>query len=146
MRATAFHSPSIWASSFLLCLCLSYAAVTYVRIENDAKQIYSAFLVGKACVVPLKNCTFPRMKLTAAVLAAQLDRLGLTAWFLQVCVLELFDSYTSNLWSSSQPQTWTNQAVSLKNIQNSHKRFPMLIVSLIEYWRLLVLHRWSQFL
>ncbi|XP_033127427.1 uncharacterized protein LOC117125136 [Anneissia japonica] len=50
-----------------------YAAVAYLRVENQGKKPSVEFVLGKARVTPIKLVTIPRLELMAAVLAATLD-------------------------------------------------------------------------
>lgn len=52
-----------------------YGTVTYLLLENQQGQKHSAFIMGKSRVAPLKPVTIPRMELTAAVMAARMDKL-----------------------------------------------------------------------
>jgi len=91
----------------------AYAAVSYLRMETGCGQIYCVFLIGKAQVAPLKVCTIPRMELTAAVLAAQLDQL-----IKRELPLDL-----------SEPVFWSDSTAVLQSLQNSHKRFPVFVAN-----------------
>lgn len=50
-----------------------YGTVSYLRLENDNKEVHVAFIIGKSRVASLKQITIPRMELTAAVLAVRVD-------------------------------------------------------------------------
>lgn len=50
-----------------------YGTVSYLRLENDNKEVHVAFITGKSRVEPLKQMTIPIMELTAAVLAVKVD-------------------------------------------------------------------------
>lgn len=52
-----------------------YGTVSHVRLENNRREVHVAFLLGKARVTPLKPVTIPRLELTAAVLAAWMDKM-----------------------------------------------------------------------
>lgn len=54
---------------------VSYGTVTYLLLRNTNAQLCSAFVMGKARVAPLKPVTIPRLELTAALVAARMDRL-----------------------------------------------------------------------
>lgn len=54
----------------------SYGTVSYLRLENQDKEIHHhAFMLGKARVAPLKQIAIPRLELTAAVLAVKIDNM-----------------------------------------------------------------------
>ncbi|XP_055516238.1 uncharacterized protein LOC129711872, partial [Leucoraja erinacea] len=50
-----------------------YGTVSYLRLEDDNKEVHVAFIMGKARVAPVKQMTIPRMEITAAVLAVRVD-------------------------------------------------------------------------
>lgn len=52
-----------------------YGTVTYLLLHNEHSQVHSTFIMGKSRVAPLKPVTIPRMELTAAVVAARMDKL-----------------------------------------------------------------------
>lgn len=52
-----------------------YGTVTYLLLRNEHSQVHSTFIMGKSRVAPLKPDTIPRMELTAAVVAARMDKL-----------------------------------------------------------------------
>ena len=43
--------------------------VTYLRLINNLRQVHVSFLMGKACVAPLKPMSIPHRELTAAVIS-----------------------------------------------------------------------------
>ena len=52
-----------------------YGTVTYLLLHNYQGLTHTAFIMGKSRVAPLKPVTIPRMELTAAVVAARMDKL-----------------------------------------------------------------------
>ncbi len=52
-----------------------YGMVTYLLLRNEHSRMHSTFIMGKSRVAPLKPVTIPRMELTAAVVAARMDKL-----------------------------------------------------------------------
>lgn len=89
-----------------------YGTVSYLRLQSDEK-IHVTFILGKARVAPLKNVTIPRMELTAAVLAARVDRL-----LKAELQLELENSIF-----------WTDSTIVLKYIRNETKRFHTFVAN-----------------
>ena len=53
----------------------AYGAVSYLRVTNGQGDIHCSFLIGKARLSTLKQLTIPRLELSAAVVAARLDRM-----------------------------------------------------------------------
>ncbi|XP_034095472.1 uncharacterized protein LOC117561915 [Gymnodraco acuticeps] len=90
-----------------------YGTVSYLRLQSDDEKIHVTFVLGKARVAPLKNVTIPRMELTAAVLAARVDRL-----LKAELQLELENSIF-----------WTDSTTVLKYIRNETKRFHTFVAN-----------------
>ena len=53
-----------------------YGQVTYLRIENEKGHIHCAFLMGKACVAPVKTMTIPRLELTAGTVSVSVGEMS----------------------------------------------------------------------
>ena len=53
---------------------IAYGAVSYLRLVDVEDRIHCTFLMGKSHLAHLKPMTVPRMELSAAVLAVQLDK------------------------------------------------------------------------
>ena len=51
----------------------AFGAVSYLRMVDSSDNAYCSFLMGKSRVAHIKPMTVPRLKLSAAVLAVQLD-------------------------------------------------------------------------
>jgi len=91
----------------------AYAAVSYLRLVNFSGKIRCCFLLGKARVAPLKICSIPRLELTTAVLAVQLDQLVRRELFLEKC--ETF--------------FWTDSTAVLQTLRNTSKHFPVFVAN-----------------
>ena len=50
-----------------------YGVSTYLRVEGKAGRVHCTLVMGRARVAPLRRPSIPRMELTAAAVAAQLD-------------------------------------------------------------------------
>ena len=90
-----------------------YGTVTYLLLYNANFHMHSAFIMGKSRVAPLKPVTIPRMELTAAVVAARMDKL----WRKELR-LHLRDSVF-----------WTDSTSVLKYIKNETSRFRTFVAN-----------------
>ena len=63
---------------------IAYGVVSYLRITNAQGLIHCSFVIGKSQLSPLKHLTIPRLELSAAVVAARLDKIIRTETDLQV--------------------------------------------------------------
>ena len=90
-----------------------YGTVSYLRLENQDKEVHMAFMLGKARVAPLKQTTIPRLELTAAVLAVKVDRM-----LRNEMPLDLEESCF-----------WTDSQTVLKYINNDTKRFHTFVAN-----------------
>lgn len=52
-----------------------YGTVSYLRLTNEKGHVHIAFMLGKSRVAPLKQTTIPRMELTAAVMAVNINKM-----------------------------------------------------------------------
>ncbi|KAL9986303.1 hypothetical protein ACROYT_G000434 [Oculina patagonica] len=52
-----------------------YGAVTYLRVVNEDGDAHCAFLIGKSRQTPQKSITIPRLELSAAVVATNLNKM-----------------------------------------------------------------------
>ncbi|XP_028408812.1 uncharacterized protein LOC114531393 [Dendronephthya gigantea] len=52
-----------------------YGAVAYLRLCDENDRIYCSFLLGKACLAPIKIVTIPRLELTATAIAVRIGEL-----------------------------------------------------------------------
>lgn len=90
-----------------------YGTVTYLRIQNSERLVHVAFLFSKARVAPLKPITIPRLELTAAVVAARVDK-----------------RLQSELQLPLKESTfWTDSTSVLKYIKNEDKRFQTFVAN-----------------
>ena len=53
-----------------------YGAVTYLRITDRSGNTKCSFVMGKSRLAPMKSVSFPRMELSAAVVATRLDTMS----------------------------------------------------------------------
>ncbi len=53
----------------------AYGAVSYLRLINTEDQVHCAFLMAKSRLAPIKTMSIPRLELSAAVVAVQMDRM-----------------------------------------------------------------------
>ena len=104
---------SVQLHSFSDASRLGYGAVTYLRLVDVNGKVNVAFLVGKSRVTPTKQVTIPRLELTAAVLAAKLNRQVESELEIPV------DSSTF----------WTDSTVVLQYIGNRSTRFQTFVAN-----------------
>ena len=52
-----------------------HGTASYIRLTNHEGRVHCAFMLRKSGVSPLKQMTIPRMELTAAVVAANVDKM-----------------------------------------------------------------------
>ena len=90
-----------------------YGTVTYLLLHNHQGLAHRAFIMGKSRVAPLKTVTIPRMELTAAVVAARMDKL----WRRELR-MELQDSVF-----------WSDSTSVLKYIKNETSRFRVFVAN-----------------
>ncbi|KAL3967647.1 phylloquinone omega-hydroxylase/docosahexaenoic acid omega-hydroxylase [Sarotherodon galilaeus] len=90
-----------------------YGIATYLVSKNNLNQPHSAFIIGKARVTPLKPVTIPRLELTAAVVAAKMDRMVRAE-----LELELEESVF-----------WTDSTSVIKYLKNETARFRTFIAN-----------------
>ena len=82
-------------------------------MENKARVVCCAFLMGKARVAPLKSVTIPRMELTAATVAVRMDQMMQEEIELQL-----------------EPSVfWTDSTSVLKYINNETSRFTTFVTN-----------------
>jgi hypothetical protein len=96
-----------------------YGAVSYLRFVNELGDIHVAFVIGKARVAPLKVVTIPRLELSAAVVAARLEKMIRSEIDLSIDTTLL----------------WTDSTTVLGYIANKDKRFKTFVAN-----RLAVIH------
>lgn len=92
-----------------------YGTVTYLRSQSVKGGINVSFIMGKARVTPIKSVTIPRLELTAAVLAVQMD-LMLKAELKMPLHESVF---------------WTDSTSVLRYIKNEDKRFHTFVANRI---------------
>ena len=92
-----------------------YGQVSYLRQVNSEGNIHCAFLMGKACLTPLKSVTIPRLGLAAAVLSA---KIGTTLKE----ELQLWDKETY----------WTDSTTVMKSISNAQAHFHTYVANRVQ--------------
>nr|XP_055065256.1 uncharacterized protein LOC129447515 [Misgurnus anguillicaudatus] len=90
-----------------------YGTVSYLRLEDEYKNVKLSFMLGKSRVAPLKQITIPIMELTAAVLAVRIDKM-----LKKELQLDLDKS-----------MFWTDSQTVLKYIANNAKRFHTFVAN-----------------
>lgn len=104
-----------------------YGTVTYLLLRNAQSQTHVAFIMGKSRVTPLKPVTIPRMELTAAVVAARMDKL----WRKEL-KMQLQDSVF-----------WSDSTSVLKYIKNESSRFRIFVANRVtEILKMSVASQW----
>ncbi len=87
-----------------------YGTVTYLLLHNIDQQAHCAFIMGKACVAPLKSITIPCMEKTASVVASRMDKMWRKELHMQL----------------QESVFWTDSTSVLKYIRNETSRFETL--------------------
>ena len=99
-----------------------YSAVAFLRLTDSDKQVYCAFVMGKARLAPIREISIPRLKLAAAVVSVKLSKI----------VREEIDLKSGKIFY------WTDSTSVLRRINNDSKRFHTF-----ESNRLTVIHNGS---
>ena len=102
---------------------IAYSAVSYARMVNANNDVHCAFLIGKSRLAPLKTMTIPRLELSAAVLAVNLDRM-----LQRELDITIHDSIF-----------WTDSMTVLQYIENETRRFHTFVAN-----RLAIIHDGSE--
>ena len=92
---------------------IAYGAVSYLRITNARGLIHCSFVIGKSRLSPLKYLTIPRLELSAAVVAARLDKIIRTETDIQV----------------DESVFWTDSTCVLGYLRNESKRFHTFVAN-----------------
>ena len=76
LKPAGFEEPkSVTLHHFADASELGYGTISYLRLENDKREVKCSFLMSKSRVAPLKQVTIPRMELTAATVAVRVDHM-----------------------------------------------------------------------
>ena len=94
---------------------LGYGAVSYLRIEDTEGEAKTSFVMGKSRLAPIKPATIPRMELSAAVVATNLDKVTRRELTLPI----------------NQSFFWTDSTCVLRYIENQDKRFQTFVANRI---------------
>ena len=101
----------------------AFGAVSYLRMVDSTDNAYCSFLMGKSRLAYIKSMTVPRLELSAAVLAIQLD-----------------ETLKSELEIPlHQSVFWTDSTTVLQYIRNESARFQTFVSN-----RLTVIHEHSE--
>lgn len=92
-----------------------FGASTYLRMTDENEETHCALLMAKSKLAPLKAMTIPRLELSAAVLAVQLDKT-----IREHLDISLIDSVF-----------WTDSTIVLQYIRSVEKRFQTFVANRI---------------
>jgi len=98
---------------------MGYGSVAYLRLCDENDRIHCSFLMGKACLAPIKAVTIPRLELTAATVSV---RLG------EILKKEL-DKKLDII------QYHTDSVTVLRYISNNQKRFQVFVANQVQMIR-----------
>ena len=104
---------SIEMHNFADASSYAYAACSYLRLVDTDDNIFSAFVIAKSRLAPIKAVSIPRLELTAAVLAVRLNALVKGEVKFDVC----------------QSYFWIDSTAVLLSILNRSKRFPTFVAN-----------------
>ena len=91
----------------------AYGVVTFLRFVCENDNVICRFIFSKARLAPLKIISIPRLELTAAVLAVQIDQMLQRELSLPNC----------------RTIFWTDSTAVLQMISNTNKRFPVFVAN-----------------
>ena len=98
---------------------VGYGVVTYMRITNAKGDVHCTLIMSRARVAPLQGSTIPRLELTAALLAAQID-------------FKLREELDVEL----QPSIfWTDSTTVLKYLNNERARYHTFVANRVRLIR-----------
>ena len=128
IRVTRCFKPAVFVDIVRLHLFSDasrsgYSAVAFLRLTDSDKQVYCAFVMGKARLAPIRETSIPILELTAAVVSVKLSKI----------VREEIDLKIRRIFY------WTNSTSVLRCINNDSKRFHTF-----ESNRLTVIHNGSE--
>jgi len=92
---------------------IAYGAVSYLCITNAQGLVHCSFVIGKSRLSPLKLLTIPRLELSAAVVAARLDKIIRTETNIKV----------------DESVFWTDSTCVLGYLRNESKRFDTFVAN-----------------
>lgn len=92
-----------------------YGTVSFLKLTNDKGLVHCALMMGKSRVAPLKQTTIPRMELTAAMMAVNVDKM-----MRKELEIDLQDS-----------AFWTDSTAVLKYIANEALRLKTFVANRI---------------
>ncbi|XP_030834649.1 uncharacterized protein LOC115921367 [Strongylocentrotus purpuratus] len=126
LRIPRCHHPSDFGHPLLVQLhhfsdasMQGYGQCSYIRLMNQAEEVYCCLIFAKSRVAPSKVVTIPRLELTAAVVSAKVssmlrDELG---------------------YQEAQEFYWTDSRVILGYINNESRRFHTFVANRVQQIR-----------
>ena len=102
---------------------VGYGAVMYIHQINQEGKIHCSFGISKSRLAPMKPITMPRLELSAATVAVNLDKMMRRELDIQI----------------NHSMFWTNSTAVLKYIKNENKHFQVFVAN-----RLAVTHDGTQ--
>ena len=92
-----------------------YGAVTYIRFEDIGGNVHCSFVMAKSTVAPLKETTIPRLELSAAVVATNLDKMVRHGSDIRI----------------DASHFWTDSTCVLSYLKNKNRRFQTFVANRI---------------
>jgi len=134
---------------------ITYGAASYLRLVDVENKVHCTFLTGKSRLAHLKPMTVPRLELSAAVLAVQLDKMlkeeldvpvaHSTFWSDSTCVLQYirnqskrFHTFVANrltvIHENSEPHQWRHVSFELNPADDASRGLTVDEMILNKQW------------